>query len=100
MPLMPVGVAGGNGALYDARPWNFRKSRVVPSSIGWLATPPDGSRVILKEDGTNIFERFRDVHPAYVDPAGEALRQRCARKFRSYRSCSTLSVENDPLTSK
>ena len=30
---------------------------------------PDGSRVVFNpEDGTNIYERFRDIHPAYVDP--------------------------------
>ena len=33
------------------------------------------SRAILNEGGTNIFERFRfrDVHPAYVDPARNRL---------------------------
>ena len=27
----------------------------------------------MKEDGTNVIERFRDVHPAYVDPARNPL---------------------------
>ena len=72
---------------------------VYPNKNYWAASVgggpeiwPDGSRVILKEDGTNIFERFRDVHPAYVDPARNPL-----QNWQTFGYTLLWEVFDDPM---
>ena len=46
----------------------------------------------LKEDGTNVFERFRDVHPAYVDPAHNPL-----QNWQTFGYTLLWEVFDDPM---
>jgi len=46
----------------------------------------------LKEDGTNVFGRFRDVHPAYVDPARNPL-----QNWQTFGYTLLWEVFDDPM---